>query len=922
MKAHPLTNRKSAMSKATPLCMLAALIIAWPSQAQKTDYVFNVPVSDNFKDPYTVGFHSGARGAYGPCDMDGDGLVEVLVTDYSGGGRVYVIENKGVDTWELVYATPWMDSTSTSQNARYAVCGDLDGDGKGEFMFLSGRSYSETNPLVGQLNLRPGLFVYEFTGTDDDYGTGPASIYDFPDDLPDRWVSEQMVVADVDGDGQQELLFPNNGSNNRYDNWYILSVTGDIGSGFEVWVEEARISSRASEDFDPVNRGGGSPYAILPADLDGDGTYELSMHSWNNFNFTNGDVLGPDQYQFPDANAQNVYVHASSGDHVALFGGVVVDINGDGDDEVFYPNFHTGQLAVLNYESGENPLEITTDQLIFPLLEGPTNLGITAGDLDGDGHPELIGAGYSYSGSAFTAGEPSYFIRVAEFTGTDPEDPNSYTLMDVNTALPIDSTTFNVIFRDSAGVPSRYYEPSGGNDPYFPAKLSYLGDPDGDGQREVVVSFQGVDDSLDTYDEVWTEAVEAQQWSFTADARDVAYSSGNNLVLALVKDAGAPMLLALDPDNGSAVDTLDLTGVAGGDEVLNALAASGSALIAVNLVNDASTAAIRLYQWTGAFTGAPEVVLDTMLASGGRFGNALGAYISTDSIAFIGGDTQIFRTGTDGQNFLIDLPAQGAASGGIAPVSATRLWINGAGQPVRLIDDTGQVLATIDDSVVPLDAAGVAYYRFTPDFAGFSAELLAIGPDNAGVFYLVDVTDTQNPRLVGTTSGGSGSLISGVGGGVAFDTRQRQIVGVNAGASLVAYPFQYGYVHTLRERRAAPARAFMRIIASDGLTVDIDQERIILPSDYRLSAAYPNPFRERMQFTVTLPLAKRITVRIYDMLGREVRTLARDAWYGLGTHTFSWDGTDAAGQRVASGLYFYTLEFGHFRKVGQVMVVR
>ncbi|AEN74743.1 FG-GAP repeat protein (plasmid) [Rhodothermus marinus SG0.5JP17-172] len=329
--------------------------------------------------------------------MDGDGLVEVLVTDYSGGGRVYVIENKGVDTWELVYATPWMDSTSTSQNARYAVCGDLDGDGKGEFMFLSGRSYSATNPLVGQLNLRPGLFVYEFTGTDDDYGTGPASIYDFPDDLPDRWVSEQMVVADVDGDGQQELLFPNNGRNNRYDNWYILSVTGDIGSGFEVWVEEARISSRASEGFDPVNRGGGSPYAILPADLDGDGTYELSMHSWNNFNFTNGDVLGPDQYQFPDANAQNVYVRASSGDHVALFGGVVVDINGDGDDEVFYPNFYTGQLAVLNYESGENPLEITTDQLIFPLLEGPTNLGITTGDLDGDGHPELIGAGYTDS---------------------------------------------------------------------------------------------------------------------------------------------------------------------------------------------------------------------------------------------------------------------------------------------------------------------------------------------------------------------------------------------------------------------------------------------------------------------------------------------------------------------------------------------
>ncbi|MDQ7040265.1 MAG: DUF4623 domain-containing protein [Rhodothermus sp.] len=902
------------------LWILCQVNLAW---AQKTDYVFDVPVSSNFQDPYTVGFHSGARGVYGPCDMDGDGKVEVLVTDYSGGGRVYVIENRGVDTWELVYATPWVDSTSTSYNARYAICGDLDGDGNGELIFLSGRNYSETNPLVGQLNLRPGLFVYEFTGIDDDYGTEPASIYDFPDDLPDRWISEQMVVIDVDGDGQQELLFPNNGRNNRYDNWYILSVTGDIGSGFEVWNEEVRISSRASEDFDPVNRGGGSPYAILPADLDGDGTYELSMHSWNNFNFTNGDVVGPDTYQFPDANAQNVYIHASDRDHVALFGGVVVDINGDGDDEVFYPNFYTGQIAILNYESGENPLEVTPDQLIFPLLEGPTNLGITAGDLDGDGNLELIGAGYAYSGRAFTAGEPSYFIRIAEFTGGDPEDPSAYTLVDVNTALPIDSTTFNVIFRDSAGVSSRYYEPSGGNDPYFPAKLAYLGDPDQDGKREVAVSFQGVDDSLDTYDEVWTETIGDASWVQAMAGKDVAFSSDNNLLLLLIADQNTPGLLALNPGDGMVVDTLDLTGVSGGDDPLYALAAQGAALFGVNLVNDASATPLRLYRWTGALTGAPELVLDTTLASGGRFGDALGILVSgADSIAFIGGATQILRVGNDGQRFLIDLPAQGAASGGIAPVNATQLWINGVGEPVRLIDDAGQVLATVDASIVPLDAASVAYHRFTPSFASFTAELIVAGPDNAGTFYLVDVTDAQNPRLIGTTNAPSASLVAGTGGGVTFDTRQMQVVGVVSNASVEAYPFTYGYVRTLRARQAAPARAFMRIIASDGLTVDIDRELVVLPSDYQLSAAYPNPFRERMQFSVTLPLAKRISVRIYDMLGREVRTLVEDAYFGPGTYTFSWDGTDASGARVASGMYFYTLEFGRFRKVGQVMLVR
>ena len=230
------------MYRATALLSAFILLGAGSALGQKTDFSFTVPTSEAFTDPYPAGANSGARGVSGPYDLDGDGNMEVLVTDYSGGGRVYVLENAGPDTWEMVYATPWNDSTGTSNNSRFAVGADLDNDGNGEIIFLSGRGYSETNPNAAEF--RPGLFVYEYTGTDNDYGAFPASIYDFPLDLPDRWVSEMIAVADVDNDGFDEVMIPNNGSDNRYDNWYILSVTGDIGSGFEVWVEEARISSR------------------------------------------------------------------------------------------------------------------------------------------------------------------------------------------------------------------------------------------------------------------------------------------------------------------------------------------------------------------------------------------------------------------------------------------------------------------------------------------------------------------------------------------------------------------------------------------------------------------------------------------------------------------------------------------------------
>src|SRR5690606_40800400 len=71
------------------------------------------------------------------------------------------------------------------------------------------------------------------------------------------------------------------------------------------------------------------------ADLDGDGMFELSMHAWNNFAFTNAAVTGADTYVYPEDGAENIFLQASGNDDLSWFNGVVVDINGDGDDEIF-----------------------------------------------------------------------------------------------------------------------------------------------------------------------------------------------------------------------------------------------------------------------------------------------------------------------------------------------------------------------------------------------------------------------------------------------------------------------------------------------------------------------------------------------------------------------------------------------------------
>jgi len=89
-----------------------------------------------------------------------------------------------------------------------------------------------------------------------------------------------------------------------------------------------------------------------------------------------------------------------------------------------------------------------------------------------------------------------------------------------------------------------------------------------------------------------------------------------------------------------------------------------------------------------------------------------------------------------------------------------------------------------------------------------------------------------------------------------------------------------------------------------------------LPQEMRLHAASPNPFHGATRIRFDLPEASAVRLRVFDLRGRMVRDLA-DTAYPAGTHTVTWDGRDAIGERAASGVYFCRLEAG-----GRVRIVR
>ena len=94
---------------------------------------------------------------------------------------------------------------------------------------------------------------------------------------------------------------------------------------------------------------------------------------------------------------------------------------------------------------------------------------------------------------------------------------------------------------------------------------------------------------------------------------------------------------------------------------------------------------------------------------------------------------------------------------------------------------------------------------------------------------------------------------------------------------------------------------------------------------FALDEPYPNPVRDHATIGFDLPASGSVQLRVYDMLGREVRTLI-DKSERAGRHSIIWDGRDNAGQKLASGVYMMSLtspsDDGLMSAVKKVVILR
>jgi hypothetical protein len=117
---------------------------------------------------------------------------------------------------------------------------------------------------------------------------------------------------------------------------------------------------------------------------------------------------------------------------------------------------------------------------------------------------------------------------------------------------------------------------------------------------------------------------------------------------------------------------------------------------------------------------------------------------------------------------------------------------------------------------------------------------------------------------------------------------------------------EYQYI----DRDVEPGRTYSYLLESrtaDGEVRELHRGVATMPSrELVLEQNVPNPFNPRTSIRFYLPARTDVKLHVYDVRGAFVRELAGGK-YDVGPHSVDWDGTDASGNRVASGFYVYRL---------------
>ena len=424
---------------------------------------------------------------------------------------------------------------------------------------------------------------------------------------------------------------------------------------------------------------------------------------------------------------------------------------------------------------------------------------------------------------------------------------------------------------------------------------TFLGE-DGDEQGNGIA----VDGSGNAYVTGYTGA---EAFPATSGAFDVAYNGGNDVFVAKLNATGSSLDYATflggsgdERGDGIAVDGSGNVYVTGSTESDGFPTSAGAFGVTHNGDYDAFVAKLNM-------TGS-SLVYSTLLGGGSRdagldiaVDGSGNAYVtgSTESDGFptTAGALDITHNGDD-DAFVVKLNSTGS-------VLIYSTFLGGGAE------DVGSGIAA--------DGSGHAYLTGHTQSTDFPSLAGAFDPTFNGSYdaYVVKLDPMGSDLSYATFLGGGGY---DRGSGIVLDGSASAYVSGDTWSA--EFPTTAGAFDPTSNGQM---NAFVAKLSLTDTPVLSETAMVKLPKAFDLEQIYPNPFNACTQIRYQISTDGFVSLKIYNTLGQDVRTLV-DAAQKVGGHAVTWDGRDDGGRELASGLYFCRLKAGGFAETLKMVLVR
>ena len=128
--------------------------------------------------------------------------------------------------------------------------------------------------------------------------------------------------------------------------------------------------------------------------------------------------------------------------------------------------------------------------------------------------------------------------------------------------------------------------------------------------------------------------------------------------------------------------------------------------------------------------------------------------------------------------------------------------------------------------------------------------------------------------------------------------------------NIIVYPEHNEYVFE---------EAVIKLTVTEQLSSSIDNP---VPQQFAVYQNYPNPFNPITKLVYDIPEETSVSVNIYNMMGKVVKTLVNEEQENRGRKVIEWDATDNNGNKVSSGMYFYSIQTPEFSQTKKMLLLK